>query len=379
MRCTVHGDRAPRHPAPHPAGSRNLLLISSLILFLVPLSACDSPLKPGETPALSARNLSAHMNYLAGDGLYGRGSGTEHELQAAEYIRSRLVEYNLQPGAPDYLQSFSMQALPFITAVGAAQPVGMPQFTETDSSQNVLAVLPGEGTLAGQWVIVGAHYDHLGIGAPMRSDAIYNGADDNASGTALLLEIARIISVAASGISGEDGRRSIMFQAYGAEEMGMLGSFFFCLNPTVSMDSIVAMINLDMVGRLRENGLALIGASSSAEWSALLDVANRDALNFYYEDRVLNRSDQYCFYQAKKPVLFFHTGEHAEYHTPSDEVGLIDRDGMLRVGDLATAVLLDLVTRPDPLAFTTSTVLPDAPVGASTARAARRSGGSAPW
>jgi Zn-dependent M28 family amino/carboxypeptidase len=221
------------------------------------------------------------------------------------------------------------------------------------TSQNVLGVLPGQGSLAGQWVILGAHYDHVGFTQGLGGAAtVYNGADDNASGTVLMLEVARILSEYAVGDDavGVD-RRSIMFQAYGSEEVGLVGSIYFCGHPTVSMDSIAAMVNLDMVGRLRDATLGLIGSESSALWVDLIIDANKDTLNLVTVDGLMDRSDQYCFFQNQKPVLFLHTGLHNEYHTPQDDVELINAVGMVSVGKLASWVMLDLALRPQPLPF----------------------------
>ena len=111
------------------------------------------------------------------------------------------------------------------------------------------------------------------------------------------------------------------------------------------MGDITAMVNFDMVGRLRNNTLILIGTSSSNEWPTVLDPANKELLDFAFSDAVLNRSDQYCFYVSGRPVVFLHTGTHGEYHTTADDVELIDEAGMARIGNFAIEVLLNLVHR----------------------------------
>jgi len=315
-----------------------------LLVSLVLLAACNSDLPSAPEPPpfealLVDTALLDHLNFLAADSLFGRRLGSEHERRAAEYVRDRFQEYGLQPGDTSYLQTV---------------PLPFPVDGDTGrTSQNVLGVLPGEGSLAGQWLILGAHYDHVGfLQVSEDSVVVYNGADDNASGTALMLEIARYLSDQLSGVRGTDGRRSIMFQAYGAEEAGMVGSNYFCEHPTVPIDSVVAMLNLDMVGQLRYNVLVLIGTSSSAEWIDLLAAANGTSfLSFSLSEGLLGRSDQACFYLRQRPVLFLHTGMHAEYHTPYDDVWLINTEGMLRVGNLAVALLQDLAVRPDRLVF----------------------------
>lgn len=328
--------------------------------------ACDSsPSAPEDTAPdgilpINPVLLLDHLDFLAADSLLGRRAGSRDERRAAEYIRDRFVEYGLEPGAPGYLQGFGISA-----------PVDGRAGLE---SQNVIGILPGRGATASEWVIVGAHYDHLGV---QRSDSsvVFNGADDNGSGTALLLEIARRLSEGyADGLEAGANRRSLMFQAYGAEEVGLVGSTYFCSWPTVPMEDITAMVNLDMVGRLRGDQLEVIGTSSSDEWTGVLRDANTGSLSFRFSDEVLNRSDQYCFYQRRKPVLFLHTGLHAEYHTPADDVRLINESGMVKIGALALRVLDDLVSRSEPLFFGSSRPLPrsrvgENEVGAASARA----------
>jgi Zn-dependent M28 family amino/carboxypeptidase len=311
-----------------------------LALLLLTLVGCDNgPAGPGDptspipAPPLNEAALLRHLGVLAHDSMGGRLAGSPQEGEAARYILLQLSGYGLGSGTPGYLQEFPL-------------PGG-------GTSRNVLAILPGRGSLAQQWVIIGAHYDHVGYDqvAP-DSILVYNGADDNASGTALLMEIARYLSDHVSGgnMAGMD-RRSVMFQAYGAEERDLVGSTYFCGHPTVSMLRVAAMLNLDMVGRYAQNGLRLIGTSSSADWPGILDNAGANALSVNYDNSGLSGSDQLCFHQAEKPVLFFHTGLHNEYHTPFDDVALIDTDGMVTVGDLATDVMKQLLVSPDPPGF----------------------------
>ena len=339
---------------PHRATGRTSLLTGVLVALVLSVAACDSPSGPGAGEPdlrLSERNLRRHLNTLAADSMYGRAAGSQYELQAAEYIREEFLEYGLEPGAENFFQSFLVLNV-------RETPAAAVQYQEV--SQNVLGVLAGEGSLAGQWVIVGAHYDHIGWEevAP-DSIVVFNGADDNASGTALLMEMARVLSREVERIPlGTEGRRSIMFQAYGAEEIGLVGSTFFCQMPTVVMDSVVAMLNFDMVGRLRDENLILIGSSSSTGWADIVAAANVESLYITHSEASINRSDQRCFYEQEKPVLFFHTGLHAQYHTPHDDVELINEDGMLSVGKVALEVLVDVATRPDRLEFG-GNVLPD--------------------
>jgi Zn-dependent M28 family amino/carboxypeptidase len=312
-----------------------------LALCLLVLVGCDNgPAGPGDPtnpiPALplNEATLLRHLGLLADDSMGGRLAGSSDEGEAALYLLLEFMDYGLGPGTPGYMQEFPL-------------PQG-------GTSRNVLAVLPGHGSLAQQWVIIGAHYDHVGYDqVSPDSILVYNGADDNASGTALLLEIARHMSdhIEGGNMAGI-ARRSVMFQAYGAEERGLVGSRYFCAHPTVGMGRVVAMLNLDMVGRYAQNGVRLIGTSSSADWPGILDDAGANNLSVNYNNSGLGGSDQYCFFLAEKPVLFFHTGLHNEYHTPHDDVALIDTEGMVTVGDLATDVMKQLLVRPNPPAFT---------------------------
>lgn len=312
-----------------------------VILPIAALCACDLISGPESTDPLSETALSNHVEFLAGDSLYGRASGTQYELQAAEYIRDEFMDYGLDPGVAGYLQGFSIDATE--TTEGLDAP------SLQISSQNVLAVLHGTGDLAGQWVVLGAHYDHLGFNRVSDdSIVIYNGADDNASGTALLLELARYLShYYGQGAGEDDHRRSVLFQAFGAEERGLLGSRHFMAYPTVPHDSIVAMVNLDMVGRLTNDVLIVGGSGSSPLWIGLLHSVNDQDLIYAYDDSGLHRSDQYPFLLANIPVLYFATGRHADYHQPSDDSRLINTAGMVRIGNVALDVLANLAEWPE--------------------------------
>jgi Zn-dependent M28 family amino/carboxypeptidase len=320
-------------------------------LFVLPLfllAACDGSSGPEATEPLSEDSLLVHLNFLADDSLYGRGSGSEYELEAAEYIRDAFDSYGLTQGVTGWFQSFTFDTGPTLAA-----PAELGEREQALPSQNVLGVIHGQGELSGQWVILGAHYDHVGFTqVTPDSIVIYNGADDNASGTSLMLEVARYLShYFTQGVARSLDRRSVMFQAYGAEEAGLLGSSHFVNNPTVSMDSITAMVNLDMVGRLRANRLTTNGVYSSPLWATLLDERNEHVLEFVFPATLSGRSDYYPFFAAGKPVLGLYTGTHEQYHQPDDDVFLINTDGMVKLGDLVVAILLDLVTRPQPPTF----------------------------
>ncbi len=309
------------------------------LVLLAAAAGCGDSASPNNTDPMGGGALLAHLEFLADDSLYGRGSTTPQEEEAAAYIAGKFAGYGLEPGAGDgYIQDFWL----------GKDPGTGPQ------SQNVLGVLPGAGQLTTEWIVVGAHYDHVGWEQLPGSVVIYNGADDNASGTAMLLEAARYFGeLYSSGTSGN--RRSMMFQAYGAEELGLHGSYYFCNNPTVPMSSVAAMVNMDMVGRMEGSQLYLNGAFSSDAWRFIIG-ANNDDLQLVYVDDVLYRTDHVCFWEAGRPVMTFHTGLHEDYHQPTDDVELINLEGMVRIGNLVLDVLDDVAHFQEQMGFTAAEV-----------------------
>ncbi|MDZ7724494.1 MAG: M20/M25/M40 family metallo-hydrolase [candidate division KSB1 bacterium] len=197
-------------------------------------------------------------------------------------------------------------------------------------TQNVVAMLPGaDPELKDEVVILGAHYDHLGMGGAGSSSrepdtlAVHNGADDNASGVAALLELAE-----AAAAQSEPFSRSLLFIAFGAEEMGVLGSSYFVKNPLVELDQVSVMMNFDMIGRLDSSrGLTVYGTGTAANLESQLDrlIAGRRATHFNPEG--LGPSDHAAFYAKDIPVLQFFTGTHDDYHTSRDDLGLLNIDG----------------------------------------------------
>jgi hypothetical protein len=219
------------------------------------------------------------------------------------------------------------------------------------TAYNVVGRLDGsDPQLADEVIVVGAHYDHLGMGGPGSLapdvEAVHNGADDNASGTALLLGLARYYSEHPERRPG----RSLVFIAFSAEEMGLIGSEYFVDHPPVPLERVAAMINFDMVGRLKEGKVQVFGTETAKEFTALLD--SLDAASELTLSRVgdgYGPSDQTSFYSHKIPVLHFFTGTHSEYHRPEDDWQLINAAGMAQVGELAMEVLDALGDRPQHL------------------------------
>jgi aminopeptidase YwaD len=226
------------------------------------------------------------------------------------------------------------------------------------TTRNVLGLLraPARGTPEVGIIIVGAHYDHLGLGVagmantlePEPQGKIHHGADDNASGVAGVLELARRFAPRRASL-----QRSLLFVAFGAEELGTLGSSHFVKNPTVPWAAVAAMVNMDMIGRLREDSLQISGVGTSPVWGPLLEEANRQAkLQIKTQEGGYGPSDHSPFYAADKPVLFAFTGAHAQYHRASDTAELINAAGLDRVVGLLESVVSGLVESRTAVAFT---------------------------
>lgn len=214
------------------------------------------------------------------------------------------------------------------------------------TARNVAGFLKGnDPILKNEYLVIGAHYDHLGIDQLLTSSLykgknkqIHNGADDNASGTTGLLELAEKFSSIKNQL-----KRSIIFIAFSGEELGTLGSTYFTNNLPIPNEKIVAMINLDMIGRLNnENNLTVIGAGTSSKWKDLLISNNKYNLNLSFDDAGTGGSDHQAFYNKNIPVLFFFTGTHSDYHKPSDDPDKINFDGEATVvkfvSDIADAI-----------------------------------------
>ncbi len=213
-------------------------------------------------------------------------------------------------------------------------------------ARNVAGLLPGsDPALRDEYVIVGAHYDHLGFGgegslAPDSRD-IHNGADDNASGTAAVIEIARSMAL------GPRPDRSVLFLAFTGEERGLWGSAYFVAQPTVDLKSTVAMINLDMVGRVVDDAVTIYGFGTAAEWNEIVDDANAalvDPLVIGKAPDGFGPSDHSSFHGEGLPVLHLFSNTHVDYHRPSDDWQKINVDGLDRIADLTSRVTRRLAT-----------------------------------
>lgn len=303
--------------------------------------ACSQPLAAQEAVL---HRIAADLSYLAADEREGRGLGSPGLDSAARYIADQMARAGLSPGGTQgYFQEF---------AVDSTAPAVAHAGIRTRSAKNVIGILPGQGRLAGQAVVVGAHYDHLGRGGfgslePESTGVVHNGADDNASGTAALLELARKLA------TGPDSpRRTVVFVAFSGEELGLLGSAYYVQHPAIPIESTYAMINFDMVGRMRDRRVTVFGTETAREFPSLLDsLARLTGLELVGSGDGFGRSDQTSFFAANIPVLHFFTGVHQDYHRTTDDVDKIDVDGLARIAELGALVARALATREGPLTF----------------------------
>jgi Zn-dependent M28 family amino/carboxypeptidase len=311
------------------------------------------PVEP--TPAIEPAEICATIAAIAADSMEGRGAGTPTEARAAAYIAARFTALGLEPPGAAYLQPFQFSAR--VLRDPHADPHADPIPGDSAlTSANVVGILRGtDPELAEEAVVVGAHYDHLGWGGHGGSlepgtHAIHNGADDNASGVAGILELA-------GHFAANPPRRTLVFVAFGAEELGTIGSQRYVREPAWPLDRTVTMVNLDMVGRLRER-LTVQGTGSSPAWPALLDslAALPDAPELARVPDGVGPSDHASFYVARVPVLFFFTGAHDDYHRPGDDVERIDGHGEARVLAIAAAAIRSVADRDERVAFSEAPV-----------------------
>ncbi len=229
--------------------------------------------------------------------------------------------------------------------------VGIEHLKKTD--RNVVALLPPAGG-SDEYVVVGAHYDHLGLGGGGNSMArsgeerkVHPGADDNASGTAVVMELAALL---AHEVKAQPGlkRRGVIFALWSGEEMGLIGSAAFGEKPPVPIEKIAAYVNFDMVGRLREDKLTLQGVGSSKLWRKLIEKRNVAAgFNLKLQDDPYLPTDTTSFYPKKVPVLNFFTGAHDDYHRPTDTPDKLNLEGLERIAKFAGHIVSDLATLPE--------------------------------
>jgi hypothetical protein len=220
---------------------------------------------------------------------------------------------------------------------------------------NVVGIKRGSGSLAGEAVVIGAHFDHLGYGGfgsldPDSVHVVHNGADDNASGTAAIIEAARLLTER----SGAD-TRTLVFVAFTGEELGLIGSSNYVKSPAFPNDATFAMLNLDMVGRLQDGKLAAFGAETAEEFGGILDEVNASyGLDIAASGDGYGRSDQQSFFTQKIPVLHFFSGTHEDYHRTTDDADKINYEDTARIAAFVADLAWNLATRTEALTFVDS-------------------------
>jgi len=271
---------------------------------------------------------------IAAKALYGRTMGT---VNIPVVMISQKEALSIIGKSADYLNKFPVDNEPasFVTKTNVAAETSFQLQYQT--TNNVVGFLEGsDPKLKNEYIVVGGHYDHLGYGGPGSGSrkpdtiAIHNGADDNASGTAGVIEMARRIMA-----DKADFGRSFIFITFSAEELGLIGSQYFVSNPTVPIASIKGMINLDMVGRLKDE-LTIEGTGSSAESDSVLTVLEKGRpFKVTHSAGAAGGSDHTSFYNKGVPVFFFFSGMHYDYHTPTDKANLINYTGESQILDMA--------------------------------------------
>ncbi|GAB3424935.1 M20/M25/M40 family metallo-hydrolase [Niabella aquatica] len=274
-----------------------------LLIFLLAFSVANAQ--------ISEQKLKKHIYYLASDKMKGRQTGSREAEKAATYIEKQFKKYGLTPmGANGFRQDFEAKVR---------------RVTVPDSIRKAANIIGFLDNGAAYTIVVGSHYDHIGYGDlgnskdSLNIGKIHNGADDNASGVAGLLELAK--HYAKNNIKEPF---NLLFIAFGAEELGLIGSKYFVENPTVPLGKIHWMLNMDMIGRYNpHNGLAIIGYGTSSYFPEVFKGITSD-IKFYTSKDGNGGSDQTSFYKKNIPVLFFHTGGHPDYHKTGDDAHKID-------------------------------------------------------
>ena len=275
------------------------------------------------------------VEYLASEKLEGRFPGTNGEQLAANYIAEKFEKLGLIKLTDSYFQNFN-----FTLPSSPHEEVKFNQDSDTKiNAKNIIAFIDNKKK---NTVIIGEHYDHIGYGGQYSLDRgineIHNGADDNASGTAMLLSLAKQLN------NKNDLENNYLFIAFSAEELGLIGSRYFVNSDIFNKESINFMINLDMVGRLNaEKELSIFGVGTSSIFKQVVNSLNNNFKLKIIEDGT-GPSDHTSFYNKDIPVLFFHTGSHENYHRPSDDVNLINYKGMSEISNYIIDIIDELET-----------------------------------
>ncbi len=291
------------------------------------------------SPVFSAERMMESIKYLASDELKGRGIDSPEIEKSANYIKSKFEEYGLQPGGDNgtYYQTWTQDVLN----------------KNNLKLKNIIGIIPGtDPELKDAPLVISAHYDHLGLGWPDvrkgNKGKIHNGADDNASGVAVMLEL---IKTTAKSLKPA---RTVIFVAFTAEEAGLVGSRYFVNNYTKFLiKKIIANLNLDSVGRMFDNKLIVINSNSAREWKFIFmgtEFTTGVATELITQN--LDASDQVAFLEKGIPAVQFFVGPHQGYHKPTDDIEKIDPAGLVKTATVVKETLLYLADRKEPMTFT---------------------------
>ena len=292
----------------------------------------------------SQQALRDHVEFLASPDLKGRGLGSPGLDKAAQYVADRFKAYGLMPGGDGgtYFQRFTV-------------PKG--EGGRPAEAANVIGILPGSNdAFKDQSAVLGAHLDHLGTGWPDvhagDEGKVHPGADDNASGVAVLLELARVLA------AGERPPRTVVFIAFTGEEAGRLGSKHYVAHPVRPLANMEGMINLDTVGRLGAQKITALGTGTATEWQHIFRGASFvTGVESRSVPESIESSDQVSFTEQNVPAVQIFTAAHADYHRPSDTADKIDVAGLAKVAAFVREGIAYLAERPEPL---TNTIKPAA-------------------
>jgi hypothetical protein len=303
---------------------QGLLLLTTVVLtafFNSQSRAAELAALAAASRSITSTELQEHVEVLADDAMEGREGGTRGGRAASIYLRKEIAKSGFKPLGTDgdYFQYFHGRY------------------------RNILAMLEGaDPQLRREVVIVGAHFDHVGYGQRSNSYGplgyIHNGADDNASGTSGILEL-----VDAFGKLPTPPRRSVVFALWDGEEKGLLGSRYYLSNPIIALNRTKAFVNLDMIGRLRNDRIRVFGTRTAAGFRGLVSRVNTHpelTLDFPWE--LKDNSDHYAFFERSVPILMLHTGLHNDYHRPRDDAHKINAAGMQRVVRFLFALICEM-------------------------------------
>lgn len=299
---------------------KKLAVIISLSLSCVSIAQTIKP-----------ESIKKHITYLASDELKGRGTSSPEEVLAANYIAKQFKAAGLSNFNNSYLKPFKYKYNPNKHDTSTKD-------LKENSANNVVGYLNNKAPYT---IVIGAHYDHLGLGHDHNSmDAnpegkIHNGADDNASGTTGVIELANYFSN-----NKKTEPFNILFVCFSGEELGLLGSKKYCENPDIDLKTVNYMINMDMIGRLNDSTKKVLvyGVGTSPVWVPLLD-SIKSEFKIIKDSSGIGPSDQTSFYLKDIPVLHFFTGQHSDYHKPSDDVEKVNYKGEAAVLDYVIATI----------------------------------------